>query len=310
MAQMLYDAWVFVIAVNPKLIKDYRNNFLRKVKTDKADSRKIARYGLDSWVELHQHTPMDTIRYQLKTMNRQYGLYSKAKFSMKNNLISLLDQTYPGVNALFSSPAREDGSQKWMGFAVFFWYLDCVRGVSLSSFTEPYQKWCNRHSYNFSREKAAEIHEGAENQIVMLPKDAMAKLLIHQAIDQLNSASMTVELLRTEMNRLAERLPEYPVVMAMGGVGKSLGPQLMAKIGDMTRFAHKGSLAALRRCRLLCQPVRLLCGQEASSKSGSPELRKTLFLVMSALLQIMPANNPVFSSWTRNVPKASSTTST
>lgn len=101
---------------------------------------------------------MDTIRYQLKTMNWQYGLYSKIKVSTKNNLISLLDQTYPGVNALFSSPAREDGSQKWMGFAAFFWYLDCVRGVSLASFTERYQKWCKRHSYNFSSGKAAEIH--------------------------------------------------------------------------------------------------------------------------------------------------------
>lgn len=52
----------------------------------------------------------------------------------------------------------------------------------------------------------------------------MTKLLIHQAIDQLNSASKTVELLRIEMNRLAQQLPEYPVVMAMGGVGKSLAP--------------------------------------------------------------------------------------
>ena len=73
-AQALHDAGVFVSAVNPLLIKEYGNNSLRKVKTDKADSLKIARYGLDNWTELRQHTPMDTIRYQLKSMNRQYGL--------------------------------------------------------------------------------------------------------------------------------------------------------------------------------------------------------------------------------------------
>lgn len=294
-AQMLYDAGVFVSAVNPKLIKDYGNNTLRKVKTDKADSRKIARYGLDNWAELRQHTPMDTIRYQLKTMNRQYSLYSKTKVSMKNNLISLLDQTYPGVNALFSSPAREDGSQKWVDFAASFWHLDCVRSLSLVAFTQRYQKWCKRRGYNFSSGKAAEIHEGAKNQIAMLPKDAMTKLLIHQAIEQLNAASKTVELLRTEMNRLAEQLPEYPVVMAMGGVGKSLGPQLMAEIGDVTRFAHKGSLVAYAGV----DPGANQSGTHetkstASSKSGSSELRKTLFLVMCALLQTMPAGDPVF----------------
>ena len=56
-AQLLHDAGVFVSAVNPLLIKEYGNNSLRRVKTDKADSLKIARYGLDNWAELRQHTP-------------------------------------------------------------------------------------------------------------------------------------------------------------------------------------------------------------------------------------------------------------
>ena len=49
-------------------------------------------------------------------------------------------------------------------------------------------------------------------------------------------------MLRTMMNEAASKLPEYPVVMAMKGVGKSLGPQLMAEIGDVSRFTHKGEL--------------------------------------------------------------------
>lgn len=81
-AQMLHDAGIFVSAVNPLLIKGYGNNSLRRVKTDKVDSLKIARYGLDNWAELRQHTPMDTIRYQLKNMNRQYGLYTKSKTAL------------------------------------------------------------------------------------------------------------------------------------------------------------------------------------------------------------------------------------
>ena len=36
-ARFLHEEGVFVSAVNPKLIKDYGNNTLRKVKTDKAD---------------------------------------------------------------------------------------------------------------------------------------------------------------------------------------------------------------------------------------------------------------------------------
>lgn len=98
LAHQLSEANLFVSAINPKLIKDFDNDSLRKVKTDKADSVKIARYALDKWQNLKQYSVMDELRNQLKTMNRQFGFYMKHKTAMKNNLIGILDQTYPGVN--------------------------------------------------------------------------------------------------------------------------------------------------------------------------------------------------------------------
>ena len=50
-ANALHEAGFFVSAVNPLLIKEYGGNSLRKVKTDKADAVKIARYALDNWAE-------------------------------------------------------------------------------------------------------------------------------------------------------------------------------------------------------------------------------------------------------------------
>ena len=294
-AQFLHNEGVFVSVVNPKLIRDYGNNSLRKVKTDAADSRKIARYGLDNWVELRQHTPMDTIRYQLKTMNRQQGLYSKTKTMMKNNLIALLDQTYPGVNALFNSPVREDGTQKWVDFAASFWHVDSVRSMSLPAFTERYRKWCKRHGYNFSQSKAVEIHAKAQDLIAMLPKDALTKSLVKRSIDSLNAISKSVEQLKAEMRPLAALLPEYPVVMAMHGVGDSLGPQLMAEIGDVTRFAHRGAITAFAGVDPGAdQSGTYEAKSNRASKSGPPELRKALFLVMDCLLKTMPQDDPVY----------------
>ena len=230
-ARFLHEEGIFVSAVNPKLVKDYGNNTLRKVKSDKADAWKIARYGLDNWMELREHTPMDTIRMQLKTLNRQQGLYSKMKTMMKNNLIALLDQTYPGVNSLFDSPVREDGSQKWVDFAASFWHVDCVRSMSLAAFTERYRKWCKRHGYNFSQSRAIEVHTKAQDLIAMLPRDALTKTMIRQAIDALNAVSASLERLKNEMRTLAAQLPEYPVVMAMRGVGNSLCPSSWRSLG-------------------------------------------------------------------------------
>ena len=294
-AQFLHDAGLYVSAVNPKLIKDYGNNSLRKVKTDKADSRKIAKYGLDNWVELRQYASMDKIRYQLKTLNRQCNLYTKTKTMMKNNLIALLDQTYPGVNALFGSPVREDGTQKWVDFAASFWHVDCVRNMSPVAFTERYRKWCKRHGYNFSSDRAAGIHAGAKDQIAVMPKDDLTKMLIRQAIVSLNAVSKTVEQMKAEMLQLAAQLPEYPVVMGMHSVGDSLGPQLMAEIGDVTRFARRSSITSFAG---VDPGADQSGGHEAksvpTSKSGPPELRKALFLVMDNLLKSMPQDDPVY----------------
>lgn len=161
---------LFVTAVNSKLIKIYGDNSLRKVKSDKADAVKIARYTLDSWTELKQYSLMDEIRNQLKTMNRQFGFYMKHKTAMKNNLISILNQTYPGVNTYFDSPAREDGSQKWVDFATTYWHVDCVRKMSLNAFACHYQTWCKRRKYNFSEDKAKEIYGAATKLVPVLPK--------------------------------------------------------------------------------------------------------------------------------------------
>lgn len=295
-AQYLHDAGLYVSAVNPKLIKDNSGgNTLRHVKTDKADAKKIAKYALDNWAELRQYAHIDTIRYQLKTLNRQCGLYTKTKTMMKNNLIALLDQTYPGVNALFNSPVREDGTQKWVDFAASFWHVDCVRSMSQTAFTERYRKWCRKHGYNFNSVKANEVYEKARDQIAMLPKDGMTKLLVKQAIESLNAVSATLERLKGEMLKLASQLPEFTVVMDMRGVGDSLGPQLMAEIGDVSRFAHRSAITSFAGV----DPGTDQSGDhEAKSvrttKSGSPELRRALFLVMDCLLKTMPQDEPVY----------------
>ncbi len=295
LAHQLSKANLFVCAVNPKLIKDFDNDSLRKVKSDKADAVKIARYALDKWQSLKQYSVMDDLRNQLKTMNRQFGFYMKHKTAMKNNLIGILDQTYPGANTYFDSPARSDGSQKWVDFTSTYWHVDCVRKMSLNAFVDHYQKWCKRNKYNFSQTKAEEIYGAAKEIVPVLPKDEVTKFIIKQAVEQLNSASQTVESLRILMNETASKLPEYPVVMEMKGVGPSLGPQLISEIGDVTRFHSKGALTAFAGVDPGVNESGTYSQKSVpTSKRGSADLRKTLFQVMDALIKTMPQDDPVY----------------
>ena len=44
----LSEAGMFVSVANPHLTKNFGNNFLRKVKSDPTNARKITRYTLDN----------------------------------------------------------------------------------------------------------------------------------------------------------------------------------------------------------------------------------------------------------------------
>ena len=162
-AWMLYSAGLYVSVVNAVLVHDYGNNSLRRAKTDKKDAVKLANYALDRWLSLPKFAPEEENRQLLKTCYRQYQQYSKVHTTLNNNLISLLDTVFPSVNRLFKSPARTDGTVKWVDFVDSFWHKECVSKLSLKAFNAKYQKWCGKHGYHFSEQKAVEVHTAARS---------------------------------------------------------------------------------------------------------------------------------------------------
>ena len=294
-AQFLQNNGFFVSVINAILIHDYGNKSLRKAKTDKKDALKLASFALDRWLDLPSFSVSSDTRNLLKTYNRQYNQYNKLKVMLKNNLISLLDTAFPNANRLFSSPPRADGSEKWVDFIATFWHCECVSSLSEKAFVTKYQKWCKKHGYNFSQDKAVDIYTEACGHFSVMPKTDTAKLLVEQAVSQFQATSYALAALKKEMQELASSLPEYPVVMKMFGVGPTLGPQLMAEIGDIRRFHSKKALVAFAG---LDSPPndsgQVTNNHKRMTKRGSPALRRTLFLVMGVILQNSPVDEPVY----------------
>ena len=244
-AQALHDAGLYVSVVNAKLVHGYGNNELRRVKTDRKDAVKLANYDLDRWLSLPRYIPEENTRLLLKNCYRQYQQGCKVQTMQKNNLVSLLDTTFPNANRLFHSPARADGSEKWVDFVAEFWHCECIRERAEKVFMTKYQRWCKKQGYNFRKEKARSIYNEACGCVGVMPKSSStARLLVEQAVSQLKATSSALAALKKEMQTLAAQLPEYPVVMEMFGVGPTLGPQLMAEIGDVRRFHSKKALPA------------------------------------------------------------------
>ena len=130
--------------------------------------------------------------------------------------------------------------------------------------------------------------------VPVFPKEKQYKDMIRMCINQLNVISANVENIRQEMNRLASTLPEYNIVMSMKGVGPTFGPQLIAEIGDISRFHHREALTAYAGVDPgVNQSGSFKSKSNRASKCGQPRLRKTLFLIMKALLQLKP-DDPVY----------------
>jgi len=297
-ALFLRNNGIFVSVVNPILVKDYGTKSLtvRKVKTDKKDALKIASFALDRWNELSPFSAQSEARLLLKSYNRQYNQYNKLKIILKNNLIAILDQTFPGANTLFSTPARKsDGHEKWVDFVLKYPHSECISKKSFSFFLKSYLSWCRKLGYKFSESKARAVYDFACNCSPSLSFSNGSALLVSNAISQLNSINETLSSLASEMNKIAATLPEYDTVMSMFGVGSVLGSQLIAEIGDVSRFFNKKALVGF--AGLDASPFQSGNFNPQSrpiSKRGSAALRKTLFQVMSVVLQRAPTNNALF----------------
>ena len=295
-ASELHEHGIFVSVVNPLVIHGYcTGGTVRKVKNDRKDALKIAKFTLDHWVDLREYTPMDALRQQLKIFSRQYNLYMKNSVALQTNLISLCDKVFPGANELFSSPERADGHQKWVDFVMSFWHCECICNMSEKSFTERYQKWCKRNGYNFSARKASDLYTDSIGHIVTLPKNNNTKLLIQTAAKELISANEFLAVVRNEMIRLAKELPEYETVIAMFGVGEVTAAQLMAEIGDVRNYPRRSSLVGFAGVDPeVNQSGKMNVQSNPSTKRGSPHLRKTLYQIMTIYLRLAPQDEPVY----------------
>lgn len=90
-------------------------------------------------------------------------------------------------------------------------------------------------------------------------------------------------------------LPEYEAVMDMYGVGKILGSQLIAEIGDIRKLHSGKALVAMAGIDPPPHQSGTVDTRSRSiSKRGSPALRKTLFQVIGVYLQRQPKDEPVY----------------
>jgi transposase len=289
----LKERGIFVSVVNPLVMSKYANQSIRKGKTDKLDSIKIANYGLNHWFHLIDYNPSTTIYEGLKVLNKQYLSYLSMRVHAKQTLTNILDRTMPGIKTQLMNRSDFPDRDKLCDFVKEYWYFDNVSCMTESQFIISYNNWAKTNGYRSSVEKAKIIYTIAQDSITTLPcSNSLTKLLVQEAVHVLHMIDTTLTLLLSQMRTLAKSLKEYKIVMAMPGVGEILGPRIIAEIGDVRRFHSASALVAY--AGLDAPPFQsgnFMAGKRSISKRGSSTLRKTGYEIMMYLKIAKPSQD-------------------
>lgn len=289
----LQEKGICVCVVNPMLMKKYASVSLRKGKTDKLDSKKISRFGIDHWYELNNYKVNQDIYYELKVLSRHYFQFISLKIKLKVMLSNFLDETMPGIANLLVSSSTNFAKDKVADFAKKYWHYDNIIKLSEKKFTESYEKWSKKEGYQFSEKKAHEIYLLAKNSITtMSSKMPSTQMIISETVKDIHATGMSLNLILTRMKKLAKSLPEYDTVSSMNGVGEKLAPRIIAEIGDVRKYHSGKALVAYAGIDAPPYQSGNFNGTNRKiSKRGSRYLRKTGYEIMKSIKCRVPTKD-------------------
>ncbi len=293
-AAKLLTSNIFTVVVNPYIMKKYCAATLRKAKTDKIDSIRIANYGIDHWFSMTAYCPPDEIYKELKLLGRQYEQYVRLKVGCKIQLANLLDGVMPGIKSILQGTVPAYSTKdKLCDFVEKYWHYDNIKKMSEKQFLSDYEKWTKRKGYRYNESQAIAIYQLSKNNIPTLKSSTPStKMLVLQAVKSVREAELTLSLIISQMQEIASTLPEYSVVREMKGVGDVLSVRLIGEIGDVRRFRNGSSLVAFAGIDAPPYESGKFVGTNRNiSKRGSSTLRKIGYEIMHSLKVSKPTED-------------------
>ena len=284
-----------VCVVNPYQMKKYGDVEIRKAKTDKKDALRIATYALEKSYKLVPYSSMEQKFEDLKFLSRQYQQRISFVSTLKVQLINMLDQTMPGITKILALKSRDPEKCALLLFIKRYKSFDEIQRIGKTRFLSTYATLMKKTPDRYAPKKGLEIYELDRESITTRGEDPYIWAAQDQCVDLLATAQNAADEIITQMQNIAETIPEYKVLRAMNGVGDRLGPVILAEIGDIRRFHSAKALNSFAgNDAPPYQSGQFESRNRHISKRGSSALRKACFEVMQALKLTKPQDDPVY----------------
>ena len=274
--------------INPLLsAKTRKNDSLRSPKTDKLDSKSIAKTYYSH--SLHNSHKQETIYHELRELSRYYEDILVHIRKDKVAFRAQLDIVFPGYDTLY------DDLYGPVALAIIEKYPhpEMLQKKKINTVSKVIQnKTCHRQAVSDTMaDKAIEysktIYSGCD-------KDDIEVLILQRFIKKLNEDMAEAERTIGEMIKLAQELPDFNIIKSIPGIGDNLAARIIAELGDMTRFKKKNELVAFAGL----DPRISESGQNDGdhmhiTKKGNKRLRCLLYLAVTCSIRLKRDDNSI-----------------
>lgn len=269
-----------VILVNPLQFHSIKASAIRKVKTDRIDCEELARlpFKLDN---LTKYKPRSDELTNLQFLCRTMHHLSEQRVTILNQLVSVLDQAWPGLTSVFKNPASRTALCFLNTYVSPTAFLVAERAEVLNLFRS-----CSKCSWKAAEARYQEIYQIATADPAASIQSEALFTGISIYTELLIKFNDEIERLKQSIKDLSDTVPSVCLLKTIPGIGDNLAAMIAAEIGDVGNFKKAGQLAAY--CGVdpsVRESGNFIGTKNRITKRGSPYVRRALYIAATVAIR-------------------------
>lgn len=212
---------------------------LRRNKTDKNDSFKLALLGKTQLAEIKNHCnkQSNSLYESLRILSLRYKQLIKCRTRILNFLRSSLELTFPELNQIFKN------AYAVLALQVFRMYCHPDFLVGLTP-TRVYQSVSRRIHKDVIQSYCAQVWLAAKDSYPAVPANSLEIEIISEYCDEIESYNKEIAYIQNKLIKTAVGLDDFKVISSIPGAGQLNSALLLGFTGDIARFDNYKQLNA------------------------------------------------------------------
>ncbi len=291
----LMEAGYSVIVVNPLETHEQKRRSVRKVKSDKVDSTRIAKlyYFEDRFPLRHVNPGIAELRNLCRLYDGLTNVYTESQLRFQ----SILERLFPLYLNVFSKVCGESSLRLIEAFPTPEAVLWASREDIIRHFDARYQRkgWPDEiYEKLMAAARASLPYKVAQHSNVRVLREYIPILMTQKRL---------LSGIRAQIVAAAKNYPVFHLLKTVPGIGKHTAASILAEIEDISLFPSVIQLVAYAGLDpSVCQSGQFEGDRNKISKRGSGYLRKALYQAASAAVHVTKKGpvNPILYTYYSN----------